>query len=129
MGLMDYIGIPEEYQGKVSTALDIIFLLIMIGVFLYTRNVMQHRYQICSNPRKYCPFKYTIYDKKADINWGVFPDVYNSTPNKTKIEKRLYECMQRCDCKCLHGDGPAFMKYEEKSVNILSSNQTQQKDL
>lgn len=126
MGLMDKVGIPKEHQGKVSTAMDTVFLLIMLGTFLYARNVMQHRYQICVHPEKYCPYRYTIYEKKANINWGAFPDVYNTTPNKTKIEKELFECMQRCECQCLHEDGPSFVKYEE---NVPTLNQSKREDL
>lgn len=114
ISIADKLGLSERQREIGRLILDVGFLVLMISIFLFARNVMHHRYQICSNPSKYCPYEYTIIDKKADIDWGLMPILFETPPNRTLVEENLYRCMASYDRGCLK-DGPAFMKWVKRN--------------
>jgi len=86
----------ERQRRILSLIVDVVFLVFLLSVFLYTRDVHQKQYEICLNPSEYCPFSFQTFDRKQEVDWGLLSNYTDlGEVNKTKVEENVYKYLAK----------------------------------
>jgi len=92
----DWIGleISDRTKSIITWISRIGLLVLLVGTFMYARDVERSRYEICLNPNEYCPFEYHTFDEQPDVDWGLLSEHMDLAEiNETEIEKNVYRCL------------------------------------